>query len=70
LNGPKCYLLSMARRSPKPPTSRLNSWGTTGRHDVKRRFLASEQLAEIRRKQTDLNEKLWQLTAAERERRR
>ena len=41
-----------------------------GSPDGKRRLLTSAQFAEIRRKRADLNEKLWQLTAAERDRRR
>jgi hypothetical protein len=60
----------MNRQSPKPPAIRLNGWGATGYINLGRRFLTSAQCVEIRRKRADLDAKLWQMTAAERERRR
>jgi hypothetical protein len=65
-----CYLRFMGKQSPKPPAARVFGWGATGSPDGKRRFLTSAECAEIRRKRADLNAKLWQTTAAERERRR
>ena len=60
----------MARQPPKPPTPRLSVWGATGDPNSARRFLTDAQYAEIRRKRADLNAKLWQMTTAERGRRR
>jgi hypothetical protein len=60
----------MDRQSPKPSAIRLTPWGATGYINGQRRFLTSAQFAEIRRKRADLDTKLWQMTAAERERRR
>jgi hypothetical protein len=60
----------MDRQSPKPPAIRLNGWGATGYINGGRRFLTSTQYAEMRRKLADVDAKLKQLTAAERERRR
>jgi hypothetical protein len=59
-----------AVQSPKPPAIRLNGWGATGYINGGRRFLTSAQYAEMRRKRVDLDAKLWQMTAAERDRRR
>lgn len=55
----------MTKQSPKPPIVRASGWGATGSSDGKRRFLTSEQFAEIRRKRADLYAKLRQMTAAE-----
>ena len=60
----------MAKQPPKPPSARPNDWGATGHLNGGRRFLTSAQYAEIRRKRADLEAKLWQLTTAERQRRR
>jgi hypothetical protein len=60
----------MAKQPPKPPTSRLSVWGATGDPNSARRFVTSAQYAEIRRKRADVDAKLKQMTAAERERRR
>jgi hypothetical protein len=61
----------MARQLPKPPSAVITSgWGPTGNPNGQRRFLTSAQFAEIRRKRADLDAKLWQMTKAERERRR
>jgi hypothetical protein len=59
----------MARQSPKPPNARSSVWAI-GSLAPNRRRLTKEQFAEMRRKLADLDTKLWQLTTAERERRR
>ena len=61
----------MARRPSKPPAAPITSgWGATGTPYGRRRFLTSAKYAEmLRRKRADLTMKLWQMTAAERERR-
>jgi hypothetical protein len=60
----------MARQSSKPTTARVSGWGATGSPDGSRPLLTSAQYVEIRRKRADLEAKLRQLTATERERRR
>lgn len=60
----------MAKQPPKPPTARVSGWGATGYVGASRRFLTSEQQAEARRKRADMYEKLRQMAAAERDRRR
>jgi hypothetical protein len=60
----------MATQSTKPPTARSNDWGATGSSIGKRRLLTSAQFAEMRRKLADVDAKLRQMTAAERQRRR
>jgi hypothetical protein len=60
----------MAKQSPKPPKADLPSWGATGQVIGKRRLLTSAQYAEIRRKLAELDAKLRQMTAAERNRNR
>jgi hypothetical protein len=60
----------MARQSPKSPTARVSGWGATGHPDGARHILTSAQYAEMRRKRADLDAKLRQMTAAERNRRR
>jgi hypothetical protein len=45
-------------------------WGATGYINGGRRFLTSAQYAETRRKRADLDAKLKQMTAVERDRRR
>lgn len=60
----------MARQPPKPPTIRVSGWGATGYLDGSRRFLTSEEQAEMRRKRADVDAKLRQMRMAERERRR
>jgi hypothetical protein len=59
----------MARQPPEPPTGRISVWGADSLA-VKRRLLTKAQFAEIRRKRADLDAKLWQMTKAERDRRR
>ena len=59
----------MARQPPKPPTARISGWGGMGYPDGSRR-LTRAQLRGMRRQLTDLDAKLWQMTTAERERRR
>ena len=61
---------SMARQSPKPLAGRVSGWGATGSPNGSRPLLTSAQYAETRRKRADVDAKLKQLTAAERERRR
>jgi hypothetical protein len=56
--------------SPTPPAPRLRVWGATGDPNGRRRTLTSAQFSEIRRKRADLDAKLRQMTAAERDRRR
>jgi hypothetical protein len=58
----------MGKRSPKPPTVRSNDWGATDHLYGGRRFLTSAQLAQMRRKLADVDAKLRQMTAAERQR--
>jgi hypothetical protein len=58
----------MARQSPKPPTTRINSWGV-GNLAAKSRLLTSAQFRGMRRQLSDLDAKLRQMTAAEHERR-
>jgi hypothetical protein len=60
----------MVRQTPKPPTARISGWGGTGYPNGSRPFLSSAQLRGMRRQLTDLDAKLRQMTAAERERRR
>jgi hypothetical protein len=60
----------MARQSPKPPTARLNGWGSTGRLGGGRRFLTGAQWRGMRLQLSDLDAKLRQMTAVEREWRR
>jgi len=61
----------MAGRLSKPPAAPIMSgWGATGSPDGRRRLLTSAQYAEMRRKRTDMDATLRQMTAAERERRR
>jgi hypothetical protein len=60
----------MARQSSKRPSARVSNWGATGYLGASRRFLTSPLQAEMRRRRTDLEVKLRQMTAAERERRR
>jgi hypothetical protein len=60
----------MARRPSKTPAAPLSGGGATGTPYGRRRFLTSAKYAEmLRRKRADLTTKLWQMTAAERERR-
>jgi hypothetical protein len=54
----------------KRPTVRVSDWGATGCIGVTQRFLTSAQNAEVRRKRAGLDEKLRQMTMAERDRRR
>jgi hypothetical protein len=58
------------KQPPKPPAARLSDWGATGSSIGKRRLLTSAQFAEMRRKLADVDAKLRQMTAAERQRRR
>lgn len=58
----------MARQLPKPPTPRT-IWSADSLA-FKPRLLTKAQFAEARRKRADLYEKLRQLTASARERRR
>jgi hypothetical protein len=60
----------MARQPPKPPASRVSGWGGTGYPNGSRPLLTSAQYAEMRRKRADVDAKLKQMTAAERDRRR
>ena len=60
----------MARQPPKPPAARLNGWGGTGHPYGGRRFLTGAQLRGMRLQLSDLDAKLRQMTAAERDRRR
>ena len=53
-----------------PPPVRSSDWGATGSHDGSPRLLINAQCADKRRKRADMNEKLRQMTVAERERRR
>jgi hypothetical protein len=57
----------MARQLPKPPSPRI-TWSADS-FVFKPRLLTKAQFAEARRKRIELNEKLRQLTASERERR-
>jgi hypothetical protein len=57
------------RQSPKPPTTRINSWGM-GNLAAKSRLLTSAQFRGMRRQPSDLDAKLRQMTAAEHEPRR
>ena len=57
----------MDRQSPKPPSPRIWSADSLA---FKARLLAKAEFAEARRKRADLNEKLRQLSLAERDRRR
>jgi hypothetical protein len=59
----------MAWQSPKPPNTRINSWGV-GNLGAKSRLLTSAQFRGMRRQLSDLDAKLRQMAAAERERRR
>jgi hypothetical protein len=58
----------MAKQSPKPPAARLSDWGATGNSIGKRRLLTRSQFADMRRKLADVDAKLRQMTAAERQR--
>jgi hypothetical protein len=60
----------MARQPPKPPTVRVSDWGATGCLGSTRRFLTSAQQAQVRLKRTELDAKVRQMMAAERDRRR
>ena len=60
----------MVRRLPKPPPVRSSDRRATGGHDGSPRLLTNAQYADKRRKRADMNEKLRQMTVAERERRR
>jgi hypothetical protein len=60
----------MARQPPKTPAARVFGWGGTGSPNGSRAPLTSAQYAELRRKRADLDAKLRQMTAAERDRRR
>jgi hypothetical protein len=60
----------MGRQPPKPPTARISGWGGTGYPNGSRPLLTGAQLRGMRRQLTDLDAKLRQMTAAERERRR
>ena len=60
----------MAKHSLKPPAARVSGWGATGSPNGSRSLLTSAQYAEMRRKRVDLEAKLRQMTAAERDRRR
>jgi hypothetical protein len=61
----------MARQLPKPPAAaRISGWGGTGYPNGSRPLLTSAQYAEMRRKRADLDAKLKQMTAVERDRRR
>ena len=60
----------MGAQSPKPPSTHISGWGATGSPDGRRRLLTSAQFTEMRRKRADLNAKVRQMKAAERERRR
>jgi hypothetical protein len=57
----------MAKQSLKPPTARISGWGRTGYPNGSRPLLTRTQYAEMRRKRADLDAKLKQMTAAERD---
>jgi hypothetical protein len=57
----------MAMQSSKPPTARINSWGADS-FQPKVRWLKASQMRGLRRQLTDLDAKLRQMTAAERDR--
>jgi len=59
----------MTRQPPKPPNARRSVWAA-GSLAEKSRLLTKAQYAEMRRKLADVEAKLRQLTAAERQRRR
>ena len=58
------------KQPPKPPAAQVSDWGATGNPIGKRRLLTRSQFAELRRKLADVDAKLRQMTAAERQRRR
>lgn len=60
----------MARQTSKPPTARVSGWGAMGSPEGKSRCLTKARFAEVRRKRAEVDAKLRQMTAAERERRR
>jgi hypothetical protein len=57
----------MARQASKPPTARINIWGANSLQP-KTGWLKASQMRALRRELTDLDAKLRQITAAERDR--